>query len=178
MNESVANIFAEWRECIEAADPTVWDDARIAGLVKTTKAQQLAYLDRIEAAWKRQEQCYLDQIRDAVNMIHERVVTKHPPVGNAAAMREALEMVIEIADREWRSFRETPAMKEMRDVCTSALSSHPRNCDVGTAEEQLTRYIAECRLHHCNNCPLGNNQRECGIYWSQIPYVAEEGTVK
>lgn len=54
MNESVANILAEWRECIEAADPTVWDDARIAGLVKTTKAQQLAYLDRIEAAWKRE----------------------------------------------------------------------------------------------------------------------------
>ena len=56
MNESVANILAEWRECIEAADPTVWDDARIAGLVKTTKAQQLAYLDRIEAAWKRDEE--------------------------------------------------------------------------------------------------------------------------
>ncbi len=48
---------------------------------------------------------------------------------NAAAMREALEMVIEIADREWRSFRETPAMKEMRDVCTSALSAPARNCD-------------------------------------------------
>lgn len=47
-----------------------------------------ALADRIEAAWKRQEQCYLDQIRDAVNMIgHERFVAKHPPVGNAAAKK-------------------------------------------------------------------------------------------
>jgi len=47
-----------------------------------------ALADRIEAAWKRQEQCYLDQIRDAVNMIgHERFVKEHPPSGNSAAKK-------------------------------------------------------------------------------------------
>ncbi len=92
---------------------------------------------------------------------------------NMEAMREALAKIYELMTAD------CPADEvEIANICFQALSSHPRNCDVGTAEEQLTRYIAECRLHHCNNCPLGNNQREYGIYWSQIPYVAEEGTVK
>lgn len=54
--ETIVDIVAEMRECIEAADPSVWNDARIAGLVNTTKAQQLAYLDRIEAAAKRERE--------------------------------------------------------------------------------------------------------------------------
>ena len=52
-SETVMAVCAEWRGCIESADPSVWNDERIAGLVKTTKAQQLAYLDRIDAACKR-----------------------------------------------------------------------------------------------------------------------------
>ena len=72
-NETVMDVCAEWRDCIEAADSTVWDDARIAGLVKTTKAQQLAYLDRIEAAWKRES--------DAESVF---------PCGDYEAMRTAL----------------------------------------------------------------------------------------
>ena len=63
--ETLADILAEWRDCIEAANPTVWNDARIAGLVKTTKAQQLAYLDRIEAAWKREREHLLNEIANA-----------------------------------------------------------------------------------------------------------------
>lgn len=55
-NETVMAVCAEWRACIEAADPSVWNDERIAGLVKTTKEQQLAYLDRIEAAWERERE--------------------------------------------------------------------------------------------------------------------------
>ena len=55
-NESVMAVCAEWRDCLESADPSVWGDERIAGLVKTTKAQQLAYLDRIVAAWKRRKE--------------------------------------------------------------------------------------------------------------------------
>ncbi len=52
-----------------------------------------AYADRIDAAWKRERQAYLGQIRDAVNMIgHEKHVAEHsqkPPVGNAAAIKQA-----------------------------------------------------------------------------------------
>jgi hypothetical protein len=51
-------------------------------------------------------------------------------VGDIAAMREALKKVIEIAKREWNAFRETAAMFEMREICTAALSTPPRNCDL------------------------------------------------
>ena len=93
-------------------------------------------------------------------------------------MRRALERVVEIADREWNSFRETPAMKEMRDVCTSALSAPPRQCDVGTAEEQQERFNRFC--HRCEDgCPLAECETivECAINWAQTPY-AEEGGAK
>ena len=68
--ETLAEIVAEMRE------------------IRVREFQDFA--DRIEAAEKRQEQCYLDQIRDAVNMIgHERFVKEHPSVGDAAALRDA-----------------------------------------------------------------------------------------
>ena len=66
-SETVISVCAEWRDCIESADPSVWNDERIAGLVKTTKAQQLAYLDRIEAAWKRER----DEIVSAVSELKD-----------------------------------------------------------------------------------------------------------
>lgn len=85
-NETVMDVCAEWRDCIESADPSVWNDERIAGLVKTTKAQQLEYLARIEAAWRR-EKAEAEANALAVGGIVE--AERHTP-GNAAAMREAL----------------------------------------------------------------------------------------
>lgn len=89
--------------------------------------------DRIEAAWKRQEQCYLDQIRDAVNMIgHERFVKEHPSVGNAAAIREALTKVSEwMAHRiATGGFEASPTIPTvLEDVVLPALAAPPRNCD-------------------------------------------------
>ena len=84
--------------------------------------------------------------------------------GNAAALREALERVVEIADREWKSFRETSAMKEMRDVCTSALAAPARNCDryatPDAAERAFDDYchdrrenpVEVCRRKSCRDC--------------------------
>ena len=83
-NETLAEIVAEMRifRCHYLS----------TGKLEVCTAIANFFADRIEAAWKRQEQCYLDQIRDAVNMIgHERFVKEHPSVGNTTAMREALE---------------------------------------------------------------------------------------
>lgn len=76
-SESLADIVAEMRELaadIEAGNAvvgqTVWRN----------------YADRIEAAAKRMEQTYLDQIRDAINQWgHEKYKAEHASVGNAAA---------------------------------------------------------------------------------------------
>lgn len=125
-NESRESILAEMRHGLDQS----WHDIDrewVRGLP-----------ERIEAAWKRDEARAVehatrhaeavarDNCRDCVHNpkgANYEPVTERHAIGNAAAMRDALERVVEIADREWKSFRETPAMKEMRDVCTSALSA-------------------------------------------------------
>ena len=51
----------------------------------------------------------------------------------------------------------------------------PRNCDVGTFEEQRKRFKAFCRDRQyglCDGCPVVRNGF-CTLYWAQMPY--EEG---
>jgi hypothetical protein len=158
-----------------------------------TPKSVLRLADRIEAAWKRQEQCYLDQIRDAVNMIgHERFVAKHPPVGNAAAMREALEY----AGNELRRAIEDSrygddvvylvgCMRTVAAACRAALAAPARNCDVGTAEEQgnrMRRFCAKQKRNgiiNCGYCQIKHQyERDCTLDWAQMPYEAEEGGAK
>ena len=59
-----------------------------------------------------------------------------------------------------------------------ALAATPRNCDVGTAEEQYARVRAFCKRHkvglRCVDCPVnGLFPKNCALIWSQMPY--EEG---
>lgn len=63
------------------------------------------------------------------------------------------------------------------------LAASPRNCDVGTVEEQLDRYGLFCQnkcpvcehRHSCHIC--GERYRmKCMVAWSQMPY--KEGDVK
>ena len=68
------------------------------------------------------------------------------------------------------------------DVITAALAKPPRNCDVGTAEEQLDRYGVYCQnrctscddRHYCHIC--GERYRmKCMMEWTQMPYKAQKG---
>ena len=59
----------------------------------------------------------------------------------------------------------------------AALSAPPRNCDVGTAEEQARRYEELCDSHTCGSicsgsgCPLYDY--DCSPFaWAQMPYEA------
>lgn len=61
-----------------------------------------------------------------------------------------------------------------------AYKSEPRNCDVGTAEEQLKRFKDFCRIiskdETCDGCPLlpqCSTLEHCTLKWAQMPY--EEG---
>lgn len=187
-NETVMAVCAEWRECLEAADPTVWNDARIAGLVKTTKAQQLAYLDRIEAAWKRDEERAIehatrhaeavarDNCRDCVH----NPKGKNYEGGNAAAMRKAL---IEIRDTIMNGGFDGRSPAHFVNICDAALSAPPRQCDVGTAEEQMKKFREFCATEKCTRyrCRSGCKATcidRCAIAWAQMPYEAEEGGAK
>lgn len=135
--------------------------------------------DRIEAAAN-------NQFREATKMIpHEEDVSKmetttptsekSSAVGNAAAMRKALESV-----RNWclnrlvnSSYQVT--IEGLLSVVNAALSAPPRNCDVGTPEEQSARFDAHCRKHMgCLTCPLrekdGGVPKHCEFAWAQMPY--------
>ena len=65
-----------------------------------------------------------------------------------------------------------------------AYDGKPRNCDVGTEEEQAERQKAYCRKHftpdkvggNCRKCPLKDRRGwSCQLAWAQTPYEDEEG---
>lgn len=57
----------------------------------------------------------------------------------------------------------------------SVLTEPLRNCDVGTAEEQVKRFKEFCNegYKNCGSCPLytsGTIEEYCELRWSQLPY--------
>lgn len=61
-----------------------------------------------------------------------------------------------------------------------ALSKPPRNCDIGTAEEQSERFHEFCKRNQSpiqgmcsSSCPCKHRPDMCHCYaaWSQMPYV-------
>ena len=71
----------------------------------------------------------------------------------------------------------------MEDEVEAALAAPPRNCDVGTAMEQLQRFHSFCRVEakgvSCHGCQFFDENAgdvHCGFLWAQLPYeAAQEG---
>lgn len=89
---------------------------------------------------------------------------------------EAAQICGEIGD-------ETIEVMEAGKAITAAISAPPRNCDVGTADEQSDRFDKFCYSHSkCYQCPVqsiwNSTHRQkrlreiirCEIIWSQMPY--------
>lgn len=98
---------------------------------------------------------------------------------NSAAMREALEAVRDLLLPQCNGGTAfAKACGETVNKIMDALSAPPRNCDVGTAEEQSERYDKFCDIHDCrSDCPLFKAD-SCELAWAQMPYEAEEGGAK
>ena len=73
-------------------------------------------------------------------------------------------------------------LKDAIEKCRAALAAPPRNCDVGTAEEQAVRFDAFVQdrrgdLNCTGKCPAHNGVDfgvvNCVLQWTQTPY--EEG---
>ena len=138
------------------------------------------------------------------NGCNSPIYGEHPksaPVGNSAAMREALESFCAIAESDVQELVRLSKrlidediygggiiQKLVSDIgkARAALALPRRQCDVGTADEQAERFENFCLKHiyagetvgmHCVGCPLVNASKnvtqECGLYWAQMPY--EEG---
>ena len=115
-------------------------------------------------------------------------------VGNAAAMRGALEWIArqgaELIVETDESERIGRADK--MELCgrisllcqraNAALVASPRNCDVGTVEEQTKRmqkeYCDKCECYVMPSdeepygCPLHESGVDCRFKWAQMPYKA------
>ena len=114
--------------------------------------------------------------------------------GNQQKMREALGDVYNILEKI-QSFtprlNDVSLMREFRSrvchakrVIDTALADPPRQCDVGTEEEQTVRFDAFVRdrrgdLNCTGKCPAHNGVDfgvvNCVLQWAQTPYDAEEG---
>ena len=76
------------------------------------------------------------------------------------------------------------SLQEIKDIVDTILAEPPRNCDVGTPEEQAKKwYWRYCQGHKCHTCPLGPRKWSetdkftlCFSEWLQMPY--DEGGAK
>lgn len=107
---------------------------------------------------------------------------KSSAVGNAAKMREALEKIRSNLTMTYQSEEEERNLiVEAFNIAGEALAAPPRNCDVGTAEEQFKRFLAFCHRESrgCQHCPASKTRlrgtSNCDLAWAQMPYETEEG---
>lgn len=95
----------------------------------------------------------------------------------SSKLRDALlkaDVLISIA-----TFEEGVKMDEVdkiRSEIKAALAEPLRNCDVGTAEEQVERYMNFCHnFSKCIGCPCVGRMKynHCEFAWLQMPYESE-----
>ena len=94
---------------------------------------------------------------------------------NVRAMYDALVKVKRLFDGRIM-FQQ--AIREAHEAVNAALAAPTRNCDVGTAEEQLKRLNKFCFPIKCKECKLYTYEdlHDCIFRWHQMPY--EEGGAK
>ena len=88
---------------------------------------------------------------------------------NIKAMRDALLKVKKLFDGRIMFQK---AVREAHEVVNAALSAPPRNCDVGTPEDQHNRFMRFCDSKSMGYC-WGRGCRKCMAQWGQIPYEGE-----
>ena len=177
----------------------------------------LEFANRIEAAAKREREAGAEaaQVCGEIGEMIGREATreKSSRVGNAAKMRKELEEIVDMVTYYFPDFTIPRDDDELRDsiidkaidytslrddfikaviIARDAISAPPRNCDVGTVEEQAERFRRFCETHKPYEsqfteegellCPstgcelIACNYGQCALAWSQMPY--EEGGTK
>lgn len=98
-------------------------------------------------------------------------------MNNYEQMREALVYARTVLANwsRYTPFRAWNEIGEAIDKCDAALSAPPRNCNIGTVEEQFKRYHKFCMGGHgCSTCKVGiRSGAGCSLAWAQMPYKAE-----
>ena len=108
-------------------------------------------------------------------------------LANSAAMREACANIAEYAKTAACHTKDAHLLGYLEQIerwAKSALSASPRNCDVGTPDEQEKRFSNFCVNNAdpmdidgwtCDwRCPLYKNHPKCKEAWAQMPYEKGE----
>ena len=154
--ETVTDVVAAMRNESHAGDEC---------FLEWVGSKMRSYADRIDAAAKREREATRD---------------KSSQVGNAEKMREALEKVRRVLHCAIVAdiLKGDDVNGAFNEVIAS-LSAQPRNCDVGTAEEQTKRFHSFCKKFQsdiqgmCSHlCPCIDccDMCHCITKWSQMPY--------
>ena len=161
---------------------------RAVAYIQTAESPRdvLEFANRIEAAAKREREAGAEaaQVCGEIGEMIGREATreKSSRVGNTEKMREALSdacyAMFNFLKTQNGGYGE---MAKALDKAKAALAEPPRNCDVGTDEEQSRRYEELCDRHTCGSrcsasgCPM--YEHDCSPFaWGQMPY--EEGSAK
>lgn len=163
----------------ETADDIIAEMREIADNPECVAPTGLRHMaDLLEAALKREKSA----IEADALAVGGMVEAARKPVGNAAAIRHALIIMYDWILKAGNVYGYPDTEQKRRqlyDMMTKALAAPPRNCDVGTPEEQWTRIRAFCKRHktglRCVDCPVnGIFPKNCALIWAQMPY--EGGT--
>lgn len=156
------------------------------------------YADRLEVACKRE----VDKLNSAIQATVgrsdaeidrlRRKIEELKRAGNMAKLRRVCEQMLELlkAPPGFNGCGMSVELDEeqvvmWRNRFLDALAAPPRNCDVGTAEEQAQRFYNFCTEHSsaihgmCDyKCPCidSGDKCHCLCKWAQMPY--EEGGAK
>lgn len=129
------------------------------------------HADRIEAALKRERAAFDCECAGIAELAAKEEAARHRResvdcnrTGNAAEMRDAL-----VSIREYITGKRNyigNLLELILNWCDRALERTPRNCDVGTADEQVDRHRDWCiRDNDCSYCC--NDCRDCFARWAQ-----------
>ena len=179
-------------EVMETIDEIV-REMRIIGGIEEKSTDQIPnsfqspglrmFADRIEAAAKREREAGAEsaQVCGEIGDMVGREAACHQPVtdchgfGNSAAMREALESVRNWCLNRLVNSSHQVTVEGLLSVVNAALSAPSRNCDVGTAEEQVERHkrLCESMSHITKDCWVVGCSK-CIAVWAQMPYEEVE----
>ena len=112
----------------------------------------------------------MQKMREAVNVRKFRKIAKN--------IRRLVDHI-----RKEKSLSENlarEAFDQIDDLAIEALIAPPRNCDMGTAEEQSERFRNFCKIEsaasggHCTGCrAICYGRDKCEFSWAQMPYEEE-----
>ena len=152
---------------------------RAVAYIQTAESPRdvLEFANRIESAAKREREAGAEaaQICGEIGEMIGREATreKSSRVGNSAKMRESLSdacyAMFNFLKTQNGGYEE---MAKALDKAKAALAAPPRNCDIGTAEEQVSRHRIWCKCG--GDCAV--SCKMCFAKWSQMPY--EKGGAK